>query len=73
LITLVEAPNFQLYDHWVRSGGRDVNEYRYIETAAALKGWHGPVIVLNGGSHDPHVRSLVKHPSRAGNVTHMEV
>jgi hypothetical protein len=67
--TLVEAPNRLLYAYWLALSGRDGNDYPYLDAAAVLKDWHGPIIVLNGGSLDPHIRSMVNHPSRAGNVT----
>lgn len=71
-VVLVEAPNFQLYSFWL-THREDPLIYRYLHSAEMLNGWWGPVIVLNGGSLDPHIRSLVAHPSRAGNVTRMEV
>jgi hypothetical protein len=71
-ITKVEAPNYNLYNYWLYRQ-KDLNAYRYLGNADQLNGWWGPIIVLNGGSMDPHIRSLVGHPSRAGNVTHMQV
>ncbi len=66
---LVEAPNFQLYLHWLAFTGRKAFEYPYLKDWSVLVSFHGEVIVLNGGSLDPSVRSQVRHLEVAGQLT----
>jgi len=63
--TLVEAPNYQLYTHWLYQQP-DVNAYTMISSEAALRGYKGEVIVLNGGSMDPSIRGTVRRMEVAG-------
>jgi hypothetical protein len=67
-LILVEAPNFQLYQHW-RNTQQDRDQYTYVNNEDWLRGYHGEVIVLNGGSQDPHIRSLVRRLEVAGQLT----
>lgn len=71
-MTLVEAPNYTLYEHWLERQP-DPGAYSYLKDWSMLAGWWGPIVVLNGGSLDPHIRSQVNHPGRRGNVTNITV
>lgn len=74
--TLVSAPNRVVFEAFLTrefAEGRDLDKYQYIESEDDILGDYKPVIVVNGGSHDLHVRNLVRHPSRAGLVTSVQV
>lgn len=72
-MTLVSAPNETLYLNWLALTGRMAAEYPMITDLAELRGWFGEIIVLNGGSHDPHFQHLIRHPSRSTKVIRIEV
>lgn len=59
-VTLVEAPNGQLYTHWVRNFAFGSSAgYTRITSEDNLNGYAGEVIVLNGGSLDASIRHMV--------------
>ena len=72
-IAWVAAPTPALYEHWRKRGGKHPDEFPLIKNGGDLKGYWGPILVLNGGSSDPLIRSLVRHPTRAGNLTYLWV
>ena len=56
----VEAPNERFYQYWLRSQPEKTRDgFRLICNTAQLDGYHGEVIVLNGGSFDPSIRRRV--------------
>jgi hypothetical protein len=70
---LVSAPSLELYENWLVITGRDPAAYRYIASYEQLSGYWGRVIVLNGGSQDVHIRSLLVHPARYALLDRLEV
>ena len=72
--TLVTAPNHRVFVHWMAAHPEtDPHMVEYVADYKQVAGTFKPIIVLNGGSLDPHVRALVRHPARAALVTHIEV
>jgi|ERR1700691_2915887 len=72
--TLVVAPTNQLFETWLKSDpSLDPHLVEYVGRYEQIAGNFRPIIVLNGGSHDPHIKALVQHPSRRGLVTHVTV
>lgn len=58
--TLVEAPDGQMYTHWVRNFAFGSSScYERVTSEDSLRGYTGEVIVLNGGSLNAHVRQMV--------------
>lgn len=51
----------------------DPHAVEYVARFEQIAGNFTPIVSINGGSHDPHILALVRHPSRAGIVTHIEV
>lgn len=72
LPALVVSPNYQLYLHWA---GRQPEPrlFEYVDDFRRIAGGWNKIVVLNGGSLDPHIMSLVNHPDRRGNVTNITV
>lgn len=67
---LVDAPGRRTYEYWIQTRGLNPALFHFIESAGDLRDSPlAQVIVLNGGSSDPQVRDLVRHPSRLGRVT----
>jgi len=66
--TLVESPTLELYKHWL-SQQPYISMYYRITSEVALNDYHGEVIVLNGGSLDPYIRSKVRRLEVAGQLT----
>jgi hypothetical protein len=74
IVTLVVAPTHLLFKTWLaRNPDIDPRQVEYVGRHEQIVGTFRPIIVLNGGSHDPHIRVLVRHPSRRALVTHVEV
>jgi hypothetical protein len=69
--TLVVAVSRALYLNWLHRELKNTVEYGYVEQFTDLVGWPGPIVVLNGGSHDPSIRKLLAHPSRIPLTTHV--
>jgi hypothetical protein len=72
--TFVVAPTHLLFTRWLElNPDVDTHIVEYVGKYEQIAGNFQPIIVLNGGSHDPHIKALVQHPSRRGIVTHIEV
>jgi hypothetical protein len=72
--TLVVAPTYQLFEYWLKQDSQlNPALLEYVFRYEQVAGNFMPVIVLNGGSHDPHIKALVEHPSRRGIITRLEV
>jgi hypothetical protein len=67
-VIFVEAPNFQLYSHWLEQQA-DKGRYRYLHRPDMIADYHGEVIVLNGGSREPWLRSKIRLLEVAGQLT----
>ena len=65
---LVESPTVELYKHWLMQQPY-ISKYYRISGAEWLRDYHGEVIVLNGGSLDPYIRSMVRRLEVAGQLT----
>lgn len=71
---LVAAPNEQVFERFKElyppiEGTR----YKLVENFRDITSNWGPIIILNGGSWDAHIRNLCNHPSRQGIITRLEV
>lgn len=72
--TFVVAPTHQLFTRWLELNPHiDTHLTEYVGRYEQIAGSFQPIVVLNGGSHDPHIKALVQHPSRRKIVTHIEV
>ena len=58
--TLVSAPNFELYKFWLKQQPV-INCFEFLWSDVALLDHNGPVVVLNGGSPDMHIRTRIKN------------
>lgn len=65
---LVESPTLELYKYWLTKQPY-ISKYLRINSEVALDGYHGEVVVLNGGSMDPYIRSKVRRLEVAGQLT----
>lgn len=69
-MTLVEAPNGQLYTHWIRNFAFGSSSgYKRIADWSMVVGYRGEIIVLNGGSLDPHIRNGVLSLAAIGEIS----
>lgn len=74
IASLVVAPNKRLYEYWRQKYEKNPHEYPYIHSSAELRGYTGPILALNGGPIDnADLLHMIRHPSRAGSVTYLEV
>ena len=72
--TLVVAPTHQLFTRWLELNPEiDPHLVEYVGRYEQVAGNFMPIVVLNGGSHDPHIKALVQHPSRRGILTNVWV
>ena len=69
---LVVAPTWALYKFWAVQQP-EPRLFQYVDNYERIAGGWNKIIVLNGGSFDPHIMALVNHPSRAGIVTKITV
>lgn len=72
---LVDAPNERLYRLWLELSGTPEGHTMFVgdSTANLEAHWNWEIVVVNCGSRDPHVRRLIRHPSRRPFVTYTEV
>lgn len=72
----VVAPTREVFELFLQreyAAGHDLNWYQFVTDYTDITcSWHA-IIILNGGSHDAHIRNICNHPSRQGIITRMEV
>jgi uncharacterized membrane-anchored protein len=71
--TLVVADNERIMQYWLEISDGDPGDYELVTDFRQITDRWGPIIVINGGSFDAHVQSLVRHPMRRALVTYIEV